>query len=63
MLRKNDARKVICAALVKSRTAVGSDRVAGRLTMGHPSSMSQSAYRLHRDPKAAKQLEKHGKNT
>lgn len=61
LLRKNDARKVICAAMVKSRTAVENEWIARRLAMGHPASMSQLVHRLRRDPKASKQLRKHDK--
>jgi hypothetical protein len=60
-IRKNDPRKVVCAAMVKSRTAVENDWIAGRLAMGHPASMSQLVHRMRRDPKASKQLKKHEK--
>ena len=58
-LKKSDPRKVICAALVKRRTAVSNAWIAERLAMGHPASMSQQVNRMRREPKAAKQMEKH----
>lgn len=61
LLKKSDPRKVICAALVKSLTAVDNDWVTGRLSMGHPASMSQLVHRLLRDPKAGKHLKKYEK--
>lgn len=60
-LKKSDSRKVICAALIKSRTAVTNDWIAERLAMGHPASMSQLVNRLRRNPEAARQLKKHEK--
>ena len=54
--RQSDSRKVVCAALIKSRTAVANDWIAQRLAMGHPASMSQLVNRLRRIPKAARQL-------
>ena len=59
--KKSDPRKVVCAALVKSRTAVGNDWIAERLAMGHPASMSQLVHRMCRDPKEAKRLKRHEK--
>ncbi len=57
-LRKGDPRKVICAAIVKARTAVKNDWLAKRLYMGHPASMSQLVNRARKDPKALKILRK-----
>jgi hypothetical protein len=53
-LRKSDSRKVVCAALIKSRTAEANGWIAQRLAMGHPASMRQN-------PKAARQLKTHQK--
>lgn len=61
LLKKSDPRKVVCAALVKRRTAVSNNWVADRLAMGHPASMSQHVNRMRREPRALKQLEKHDK--
>ncbi|MCB1133508.1 MAG: hypothetical protein KDN05_20490, partial [Verrucomicrobiae bacterium] len=61
LLRKGDPRKVLCASMVKSRTAVENAWITERLAMGHPASMSQLVHRFLRDPKAAKQLKKHEK--
>lgn len=58
-LKKSEPRKVLCAALVKRRTSVNNEWIAGRLAMGHPASMSQHANRMRRDPKAARSLKKH----
>jgi hypothetical protein len=46
-------------SLVKRRTAVSNDWIAGRLAMGHPAAMSRYVNRLRQEPKAAKQLKKH----
>ena len=53
-LRKNDPSKVLCAAMVKNRTAVPNEWITERLAMGHPASMSQLVHRLRKDPNAAK---------
>lgn len=60
-LKKSDPRKVICAALVKRRTAVSNDWITERLAMGHPASMSQHVNRMRRERKAAKLLKRHEK--
>ena len=39
-LRKDDPRKVICAALVKAHTSVNNDCLAKRPCIGHPASTS-----------------------
>ena len=41
-LKKGDPGKVVCAALVKRRTAVSNDWIAERLAMGHPASMTST---------------------
>ena len=58
-LKKSDPRKVICAALVKRRTAVSNDWIAERLAMGHPAAMSQHVNRMRKEPKAPKRINKH----
>jgi hypothetical protein len=60
-LRKGDPRKVICAALVKSRCAVTNEWLATRLVMGHPASMSKHVHQLGRDPAGMKILKTHEK--
>lgn len=40
-LPKSDVRKVLLAALVRERTSVGNSWIAGRLSMGHPGSVSR----------------------
>ena len=61
LLRKGDSRKVICAALMKSRTSVKNDWLTSRLRMGHPAAMSQLVSRTLKDPKSLKILKKHEK--
>ena len=61
LLRKGDSRKVICAALVKSRTSVKNDWLASRLRMGHPATVSQLVSRTLKNPKSLKILKKHEK--
>jgi hypothetical protein len=58
-LKKSDARKVVCAALVKRRTSMSNEWIAERLAMGHPASMSQHVNRMRKEPKAAKRIIKH----
>ena len=58
-LKKSNPRKVVCAALVKRRTSVGNDRLAERLAIGYPASVSQHVNRMRKEPKAAKLLKKH----
>jgi hypothetical protein len=60
-LKKSDARKVVCAALVKRRTSVSNKRIAERLAMGHPAPMSQHVNRMRKEPKATKRLNQHDK--
>lgn|GEM_PF-4691121 len=60
-LRKNDPRKVLCAAMVKNRTAVPNEWITERMAMGHPASMSQLVHRLRKDSYAANQLKKYEK--
>ena len=59
LLKKGDLRKVICAAVVKSRTAVGNDWLAERLAMGHPSYVSTLVHRIRREKKEQKILKKY----
>jgi putative transposase len=40
-LRKSDERKVLLAAVLRQRTAVGVNWIAARLAMGHPGSVSR----------------------
>ncbi len=61
VLRKGDPRKVACAALVKSQTAVPNEWLATRLAMGHPASMSKHVHNLRRDPAGRRILKKHEK--
>ena len=61
LLKKSDPRKVVCAALVKSRTTAGNDWIAERLVMGHPASMSQLVHRMRRNPKESKRLKRYEK--
>lgn len=56
LLKKGDPRKVACAALVKSRTAMSNEWIAQRLAMGHPASMSQLVHRMRKQPKESKRL-------
>ncbi len=58
LLKKGDRRKVICAAVAKSRTAVGNDWLAERLAMGHNSYVSTLVQRIRRDKKEEKTLRK-----
>jgi len=60
-LRKDDPRKVMCAALVKGRTAMSNEWLAKRLAMGHPASRTQLVNRLRKDGKNQKTLNKHEK--
>lgn len=60
-LKKNDSRKVACAALVKARNAMTNDWIAQRLAMGHPASMCQLVHHMRKDPKDAKQLKRYEK--
>ena len=59
LLKKGDRRKVICAAIVRSRTAVGNDWLAERLAMGHPSYVSTLVQRIRRNEKEQKTLKKY----
>ena len=61
LLRRGYPRKVMCAALVKGRTAVKNDWLASRLRMGHPAAMSQWLSRTLKDPKSLKILKKYEK--
>lgn len=40
-MRKSDEKKVLLAALLRRRTAVGVNWIAERLAMGHPGSVSR----------------------
>lgn len=59
LLKKSDRRKVICAAVAKSRTAVSNDWLAERLSMGHPSYVSTLVQRVRRDKKEQRILKKY----
>ncbi len=61
-LPNGDPRKVICAALIKSRTSITNEWLATRLGMGHPTSMSRHVHRLPRTPAGSKILKKHEKS-
>ena len=56
LLKEGDRLKVICAAIVKARTAVGNDWLAERLAMGHGSYVSTLVQRIRRDQKEVKLL-------
>jgi hypothetical protein len=58
LLKKGDHRKVICAAVVKGRTAVSNDWIAKRLVMGLPSYASTLVQRIRRDKKEQTILKK-----
>jgi hypothetical protein len=55
-LRKGDQRKAILAAALRRRTAVGAEWIAGRLHMGHPSSVSRQVGIVKRTRKLQKQV-------
>jgi putative transposase len=59
LMKKGDRRKVICAAVVKGRTAVGNDWLAERLAMGHGSYVSTLVHRIRRDKKELRMLNKY----
>jgi putative transposase len=59
LLRKGDPLKVICAALVKGRTAVTNDWLAKRLEMGHPAGMSGLVNRMRKEPERRNILKKY----
>ncbi len=61
VLPKGEPRKVICAALVKARTAVPNGWLATRLAMGHPASMSKHGHSLRRSPAGVKTLKRYKK--
>ena len=56
-LRKGDPRKALLAAVLKRRTAVGTDWIAQRLAMGHPGSVSRQIGRVKRERKLQQQAD------
>jgi len=48
-LRKGDERKALMAALLRGRTAVSTEWIAKRLSMGHPGSVSRQVGIVKRD--------------
>lgn len=60
-LPKGNPRKVICAALVKSQTAVPNEWLATRLAICHPVSMSKHVHTLPRDTAGIKTVRKYEK--
>ena len=59
LLKKSDGRKVICAAVAKSRTEVSNDWFVERLEMGHLSYVSTLVQRMRRDKKEQKILKRY----
>ena len=59
LLKKSDRRKVICAAVAKSRTEVSNDWFVERLEMGHLSYVSTLVQRMRRDKKEQKILKRY----
>ena len=55
-LRKGDERKALMAALLRGRTAVSTEWIAKRLSMGHPGSVSRQVGIVKRDRKLQKKL-------
>jgi len=55
-MRKGDSRKVLIAALLRKRTAVGVNWIAERLEMGHQGSLSRLLGKAVRDTGFKKQL-------
>jgi hypothetical protein len=53
-LPKGDERKALLATVLRSRTMVGFDWIAKRLSMGHPSSVSRQVDNVKRDRKLKK---------
>ena len=57
-LRKGDERKALIAALVRKRTGAGTDWIAARLEMGHPSSVSRMVGKVRKDPSLTKRRDR-----
>ena len=55
-LRKSDERKVLVAAVLRRRTAVGVNWIAERLVMGHPGSVSRMLGAIPREVSLKKRL-------
>lgn len=55
-MRKGDSRKVLIAALLRKRTAVGVNWIAERLEMGHPGSLSRLLGKARIDPGFKKKI-------
>jgi hypothetical protein len=54
ILRKGDERKALLATVLRSRTTVGFDWIAKRLSMGHPGSVSRQVGKVKRNRKLKK---------
>jgi hypothetical protein len=54
ILRKGDERKELLATVLRSRTTVGFDWIAKRLSMGHPGSVSRQVSNVKRNRKLKK---------
>jgi len=48
-LRKGDERKALLATVLRSRTTVGFDWIAKRLSMGHPGSVNRQMCNVKHD--------------
>jgi putative transposase len=57
-MRKGDRAKVLVAALLRKRTAVGNGWIAERLSMGHPGSVSRLVVAASKDAKHESELKK-----
>lgn len=57
-MRKGDRTKVLVAALLRKRTAVGNGWIAERLSMGHPGSVSRLVVTASKDAKHESELKK-----
>lgn len=55
-LRKSDERKVLLAAVLRKRTAVGVNWIAARLAMGHPGSVSRLLGGMQREAGRRKKI-------
>ncbi len=60
-LRKSDERKVLLAAVLRKRTAVGVNWIAARLAMGHPGSVSRLLGGIQREEGWKKKIGELGK--
>ena len=57
-MRKGDRAKVLVAALLKKRTAIGNNWIAERLSMGHPGSVSRLVVAASKNAKHESELKK-----